>query len=477
MGLWCSGQRSNDFRSILSSRFRVCPFSWNILETCITNTRFRYTYQGQAVLPASWQSAFNIIGAVGQFFGGFLCSYISDKIGRKKTIALGVIICTCGIIGQIVTTSKGGFLGAKIVLGLGLGFYLTLGPLCCSEITPVVLRGISTAGVNLGIAIGQLISNSVIKGFGQRTDRWAYRGPFAIQLFFAAFLAIGLLFAPESPWWLVRQGRKEDARKSLRKLYGSDIDLDAKLGAIQATIEEELTTKQGGWLDCFRGTNRLRTGISCGVFACQHLVGIIFVLGYSTYFFELAGLNVSRAFDLGVGVTACGVAGNICSWFVINSFGRRKVFLLGMGLLTAILFIIGIMDVIPTGAAKWVQASFTVIYAFIYFLTIGAMAFAILGETSSTALRARTTAFATATQALFGIAMNFAIPYMVNPDQGNMRGKVGFVFGALALIGAVGSFIYVPELKGRTFNEIDTMFFNHVKPRNMGSYVVDQREL
>jgi Sugar (and other) transporter len=66
---------------------------------------------------------------------------------------------------------------------------------------------------------------------------------------------------------------------------------------------------------------------------------------------------------------------------------------------------------------------------------------------------------------------------MVNPDQGNMRGKVGFVFGGLALIGTVGSFIYVPELKGRTFNEIDIMFFNRVKPRNMGSYVVDQREL
>jgi Sugar (and other) transporter len=64
----------------------------------------------------------------------------------------------------------------------------------------VVLRGIATAGVNLGIALGQLISNSVIKGFGGRSDRWAYRGPFAIQLFFAAFLAVGLVFAPESPW-------------------------------------------------------------------------------------------------------------------------------------------------------------------------------------------------------------------------------------------------------------------------------------
>jgi hypothetical protein len=197
----------------------------------------------------------------------------------------------------------------------------------------------------------------------------------------------------------------------------------------------------------------------------------------STYFFELAGLATANAFNLGVGVTACGVFGNICSWFVINSYGRRKVFLLGMVSLTAILLIIGIMDVIPNGAAKWVQAAFTVIYAFIYFLTIGAMAFAILGETSSSALRAKTTALATATQAIFGIVMNTAIPYMVNPNEANLKGKVGFVFGGLALIGTVGSFFYVPELKGRTFYEIDTMFFNRVPPREMGSYVVGQEDL
>ena len=210
--------------------------------------------------------------------------------------------------------------------------------------------------------------------------------------------------------WLVRQNRLEDARRSLIKLYGTSVNLDTKVAAIQATIDQELQKKQGGWLDCFRGVNRLRTGISCGVFACQHLVGIIFVLGYSTYFFQLAGLPDSQAFNLGVGVTACGVAGNICSWFVINTSGRRKVFLVGMAVLTVILFIIGIMDVIPTSGAKWAQSSFTVIYAFVYFLTIGAMAFAILGEASSTALRARTTAFATATQAVFGIAMNVRYP-------------------------------------------------------------------
>ena len=69
-----------------------------------------------------------------------------------------------------------------------------------------------------------------------------------------------------------------------------------------------------------------------------------------------------------------------------------------------------------------------------------------------------------------GTAMNFAIPYMINPDEGNLRGKVGFVFGGLGLIGTLWSFFYVPELKGKTFAEIDTMFFNHVPPRTMGSY-------
>ena len=198
---------------------------------------------------------------------------------------------------------------------------------------------------------------------------------------------------------------------------------------------------------------------------------------HSTYFFELAGLATASAFSLGVVITACGVFGNICSWFVINSYGRRKVFLLGMVALTVILFLIGIMDVIPSSAAKWVQASFTVIYAFIYSLTIGAMAFAILGETSSSALRAKTTALATATQAIFGMAMNTAIPYMVNPDEANLKGKVGFVFGGLALIGTVGSFFYVPELKGRTFYEIDTMFSNHVPIRRMGNFKVGQQDL
>ncbi|CAG7556450.1 unnamed protein product [Fusarium equiseti] len=433
---------------------------------------FGYVQDGQAIFPADWQTAFNTITSVGGFFAGFICSYICDKVGRKKALAMALLLATGGTIGECMSHTNVAFLMSKLVLGLALGFFLTLAPLATSEISPVVLRGIATAGVNLGIAIGQLVSNSVIKAFGERTDQWAWRGALATQGIFIVLLAAGLPFVPETPWYLVRKGKIEEAKKSLIKLYGPSVDVNAKLATIQDTIAEEqaASIEQPSWAQCFKGTDLIRTMISMGVFICQHFVGIIFVLGYSTYFFQLAGLEESRSFDLGVGVTACGVLGNICSWFVVNSFGRRKIFLSGMGGLTILLFLIGIMDVVPTAAAKWVQAACTVIYAYVYFATVGAMAFAVLGETASLALKAKTMALATATQSVMGVAMNFAIPYMVNPDQGNLKGKVGFIFGGLGLLGFAWGWMFVPELKGRRYDEIDHMFHNKVSPRKMGDH-------
>ena len=142
----------------------------------------------------------------------------------------------------------------------------------------------------------------------------------------------------------------------------------------------------------------------------------------------------------------------------------------GMVVLTTVLFLIGIMDLIHTSAAKWVQASLTVVYALFYQMSIGAIAFALLGEVSSPSLRAKTIGLATATQSVFGTVMNVVVPYLVNPDKANLKGKVGFIFGGLSAMASLWAFVYVPELKGRTFDEIDHMFQNRVKPRHMGSY-------
>jgi MFS family permease len=102
------------------------------------------------ILPADWQSAFNVASSIEQFFGGFLCSWLADRAGRKRSLLCGVIVCTGGAFGEIFATTRAAFLVSKLILGVGLGFYLTLSPLMCSEIAPAVLRGLSTAGVNLG---------------------------------------------------------------------------------------------------------------------------------------------------------------------------------------------------------------------------------------------------------------------------------------------------------------------------------------
>ncbi|KAM6513106.1 hypothetical protein FALCPG4_015579 [Fusarium falciforme] len=341
-------------------------------------------------------------------------------MGRKKSLTLGVLIVTGGIFGETFSSSRAVFVISKLILGIGVGFYLTLGPITCSEIAPTVLRGLSTAGVNLGIAVGQLVSNSVTSGFGNRGDVWAFRAPFLVQLTFSVFLMIGSFLSPESPWYLVRAGRLGEARDVLRSLYGSESEAQEKLLAIQQTVENEASLETPSYMSAFKGTNRIRTLISIGVFACQHAVGIIFVLSFSTYFFQLAGLDTQDSLNLGVGVTACGVAGNICSWFVVNRYGRRPIFVGGMFSCTTILLLIGILDVVPTSAAKWAMSSLTVIFSF------------------------------------------------------NLGGKVGFIFGGLSSIASIICVFYIPELKQRTYQEIDVMFFRRVPLRKMGSYQFGQ---
>ena len=165
----------------------------------------------------------------------------------------------------------------------------------------------------------------------------------ALQWIFPVILLIGLPFAPESPWWLVRKGRYEDAEKVLVHLGGPTADAKLQRQQIQETIElEDSYAATATYADCFRGQpfilrtrgipfercsgeNLRRTVVAMMVFVLQQgageehqrrvyfsdrtmLLGVVFVLGFSTYFFELAGFATSNAFNLGVGVTAIGVS-------------------------------------------------------------------------------------------------------------------------------------------------------------------------
>jgi MFS transporter, SP family, general alpha glucoside:H+ symporter len=100
-------------------------------------------------------------------------------------------------------------LAGELLGGFILGTYATIAPTYASEVCPIALRGHLTAYINLCFVMGQLLANGVIAGTQTLNTHWAYSAPFAIQWLWPVVILSGILFAPESPWWLVRKGRLE----------------------------------------------------------------------------------------------------------------------------------------------------------------------------------------------------------------------------------------------------------------------------
>lgn len=134
--------------------------------------------------------------------------------------------------------------------------------------------------------MGQLVANGVIAGTSRLDTHWAYSAPFATQWFWPLVILTGMPFAPESPWWLVRKGRFEDAEKSLQKLASKGFDVKPTLAMIIETDRLEVEMETGTtYRDCFKQINWRRTEISIGVYTIQVFSGI-YLAGYATYFFQ-----------------------------------------------------------------------------------------------------------------------------------------------------------------------------------------------
>lgn len=142
-----------------------------------------------------------------------------------------------------------------------------------------------------------------------------------------------------------------------------------------------------------------------------------------------------------------------------------------MVLMTTLLFIIAFLDFGRSkSGAIWAQATLMDIWTFIYQMTVGPICFVIISEISATRLRGKTIAIATAVQAFASIIFTVAMPYMLNSDQANWRGKAGFLFGGVSLVCCVWCFLRIPESSGRTFEELDILFERKVPARHFAKY-------
>ena len=258
----------------------------NLYATPAFQKDFGYLYQGSYIISAPWQTGLSMGSPIGQVVGALFAGYPMEWYGRKLTFGACVIATTGCVFIQFFARSLPVLLAGELIGGPILGCYAVIAPAYASEVCPVALRGILTAYVNLGFVIGQFIANGVIAGTSTLSSHWAYSAPFAIQWLWPLLILIGLPFAPESPWWLVRKNRMEDAEKSLKRLASPTVDVKQTLAMIIETDRLEYEMEAGStYTDCFKKINLRRTEIAIGVYSIQVLSGI-YLVGYATYFFE-----------------------------------------------------------------------------------------------------------------------------------------------------------------------------------------------
>lgn len=130
---------------------------------------------------------------------------------------------------------------------------------------------------------------------------------------------------------------------------------------------------------------------------------------------------------------------------------------------------IGIIAIFPFSGAIWGQVALMAIWSFTYQATIGSVAWPIITEVSKSSLRSHTQSLATVTTGLVGAVSGVALPFMVNPDQGNLGGRVAFIYGGILAVSCAGIWRFYPETKGKTFAEIDTLFEMSVAPRRFSA--------
>lgn len=223
-------------------------------------------------ISSDWQTGLNVAACFGNIIGALLNGYLTAKYGHRKVLMGSLVFLVGAIFIVFFAPTIQAMLVGMLFCNIPWGVFATTGPAYAAEVAPLALRGYLTAYINLCWCIGQFIASGVLNGFSTNESQWGYRVPFAIQWVWPIPLFIVALIAPESPWFLVRNGNLASAKRSLERLSepSHDIDLDATIALMVHTDKLEKEERAGvTYLDCFKGTNRRRTEIAIMCFVSQ----------------------------------------------------------------------------------------------------------------------------------------------------------------------------------------------------------------
>ncbi|OQE18626.1 hypothetical protein PENSTE_c017G01926 [Penicillium steckii] len=433
--------------------------------------RFGQLQDGEYFIETKWQSALSGGSNAAAIVGSWAASYFADIIGAKPVILVSAAINIASVGVEFSTTSIGVFFGGKMMNFVAIGAFLNICTAYVADVSPLAIRSSVIGFCNLSQCIGPFVSAIMSYYTSQWDNAWSWKSLICAQWGFAVVGLVGQIFTPESPVYLVRRGKLDQARKSLNRLYSDPIDAEGHLQRIKLTLEEAETQSSASYIDCFRGSNLRRTLIAIMVFLSEPMSGLGFVSNYGALMYQYLGIGDRQSFLIQIGAQILSMSGATISFLISDMFGRRPMYLGGCIALTLLLLCMGIAGSVSTNSATTAAVGFYTMYNFFYNAGVGSNVYTIAGEVPTSVLRTKTLAVALSVSAAVNTMWSFVAPYMFNPGYGGLKAKIGFVFGAFMLIFAVMAFFFVPETRRRTYEELDELFMNHVPTREFRKYV------
>lgn len=408
-------------------------------------------------LQVGWFGSSALIGAiVGALFAGKL----SDQFGRKPILLLSALLFFLSALFSTIPPDYFWLICARLVGGVGVGMASVLSPLYISEFAPARIRGRLVAMYQFSIVVGILLayfSNWFLLGYGggeMGTENYGlwhkvfvaeiWRGMFSAEMIPSGLFFLLLLSVPESPRWLIDQGKEDRGWTILEKINGS-VDRSLLITGINDPGHAL------GIIKLFQPGLRKALAVGVGLSVFGQFTGVNIVIYYGPTILESAGYALSNAVQFQVLIGLINLLFTIIALFHIDSWGRRPLLIGGMISVFISLCGLGILFSGSESSGIWAVVILCIYIASLA-LSINAVIWVLIGEIYPTHIRGQAMSIATFANWSTNFAAAFLFPWYVNIVG---MGIGFFTFAGFSLLGILFFFRFVPETKGKSLEEIE----------------------
>jgi SP family xylose:H+ symportor-like MFS transporter len=425
--------------------------------------------------PAQANDANSLLGflvssaLIGCIVGGLIGGWVSSRFGRKRGLVMAAVLFLLSALGAaapefpFAPIGHGGagymanFVMYRILGGIGVGLASMLSPMYIAEIAPPKIRGNLVAWNQFAIIFGMLVIYFVNFGISKTGsgDAWlntiGWRYMFLSGTIPAGLFLLLLFFVPETPRYLMLKGNEAGARAVLAKLVTPE-EAEKEF----AEIRRSLQVHHSGKLLSF-GMGLIIIGVTLSVF--QQFVGINVVLYYATDIFRGMGLSTNASLFQTIIVGAVNLTFTVVAILAVDKFGRRPLQIIGA--------LVMAVSMISLGTNFWLGGTGTVaiasmlVYTAGFAVSWGPVTWVLLSEIFPNQIRGKAMAVAVAAQwiANYLVSWTFPIldknPYLVDHFK---HGFAYWIYGGMSILAALFMWRVVPETKGHSLEEIETVW-------------------